>query len=101
MPHQQGSSFLEGVKYYLKKGQSRVIRFRWRTYTFGIMLHSLLDFVLTNDLQTREVALAYDLTVPGKLEDIKNFRDKLAIFGSKYRYFPKSTKLYLIVKKNA
>ena len=65
------------------------------------MLHSLLDFVLTNDLQTREVALAYDLTVPGKLEDIKNFWDKLAIFGSKYRYFPKSTKLYLIVKKNA
>ena len=27
------------------------------------MLHSLLDFVLTNDLQNREVAFADDLTV--------------------------------------
>ena len=64
MPHQQGSSFLDGVKYYLKKGQSRVIRFRWRTYAFGIMLHSLLDFVLTNDLQTREVAWLMILQFP-------------------------------------
>ena len=47
-------------------------------YALGIlpMLHSLLDFVLTNDLQTREVAFADDLTVAGKLVDIKNFWDK-------------------------
>ena len=37
------------------------------------MLHSLLDFVLTNDLQTREVAFADDLTVAGKLAHIKSF----------------------------
>ena len=42
------------------------------------MLHSLLDFVLTNDLQTREVAFADDLTVAGKLADIKSFWDKLS-----------------------
>ena len=43
-------------------------------YALGIlpMLHSLLDFVLTNDLQTREVAFADDLTVAGKLGNIWN-----------------------------
>ena len=72
------------------------------TYALGIlpMLNSLLDFILTNDLQTRELAFAYDLTVAGKLVDIKNLWDKLAKIGTKYGYFPKSTKSYLIVKKN-
>ena len=56
------------------------------------MLHSLLDFVLTNDLQTREVAFADDLTVAGKLAHIKSFQDKLATIALKYGYFPKSTK---------
>ena len=65
------------------------------------MLHSLLDFVLTNDHQTREVAFADDLAVAGKLADIKTFRDKLAIIGPKYGYFPKSIISYLIVKKIA
>ena len=71
-------------------------------YALGIlpMLHCLLDFVLTNDLQTREVVLADDLTVAGKLVDIKNFWDKLATIGLKYGYFPKPIKSYLIVKKN-
>ena len=51
-----------------------------RTYALGIlpMLHSLLDFALTSDLQTREVAFADDLTVAGKLADIKSFWDKLS-----------------------
>ena len=35
------------------------------------MFHSLLDFVLRNDLQTKEVAFAGDLIVAGKLADIK------------------------------
>ena len=43
------------------------------------MLHSLLDFVITNNVQTREVAFADDLAVAEKLADIKNFWDKLAI----------------------
>ena len=45
------------------------------------MFHCLLDFVLRNDLQTREVAFAGDLTVAGKLADIKNFWDKVATIG--------------------
>ena len=58
-------------------------------YALGIltMLHSLLDFVLTNDLQIREVAFADDLTVAGKLADIKNYWDKLATIGPKYGIF--------------
>ena len=64
------------------------------------VLHSLLDFVLTNVLQTREVAFTDDLTVAGKIADIKIFWDKLRTIGPKYGYFFKSTKSYLIVKKN-
>ena len=64
------------------------------------MLHSLLDFVLTNDLRTREVVFPDDFTVAGKLVHIKNFWNKLATIGPKYGYFPKSTKSYLIVNNN-
>ena len=44
-------------------------------YAFGIfpMLHVLLDFVLTNDLPTREVAFVDDFTVSRKLAHIKHF----------------------------
>ena len=61
---------------------------------YGILpiLHSLLDFILTNDLLTREVAFADDVAVAGKWVDIKNFWDKLATIGPKYGRFPKSTK---------
>ena len=40
-------------------------------YVLGILpiLHFLLDFVLTSDLHTREIAFADDLTVAGKLTD--------------------------------
>ena len=65
------------------------------------MLHSLLNFVLTSDLQTREVAFADDPIVAEKLADIKIFWDKLSTIGPKYGYFPKSTKSYLILKKIA
>ena len=60
---------------------------------YGILpiLHSLLDFILTNDLLTREVAFADDVAVVGKLADIKNFWDKLVTIGPKNRYFPKFT----------
>ena len=47
-----------------------------------------------------EGAFADDLTVAGKLADIKNFRYKRAIIASKYGYFTKSSKSYLILKKN-
>ena len=44
-------------------------------YALGIvtMLHFLLDFVLTNKFQTKEIAFADDLIVVGKLADIKHF----------------------------
>ena len=100
MPHHQGSSFLVGMRYYLKKGQPRVIQLRCRLMLLAFyQCFSLLDFVLTSDLQIREVAFVDDLTVAGKLADIYNLWDKLATIGPKYGYFPKSTKSYLIVKK--
>ena len=44
-------------------------------YALGILplLHHLLDFVLTNDLQTREVAFDDDFTVARKSAGIKSF----------------------------
>ena len=73
MPHQQCSSFLVGVKYYSKEGQPKKLRLRWRLMPLAfyqclilaIPDQSLLQFVLTNDLQTREIAFADDLTVAG------------------------------------
>ena len=65
------------------------------------MLHSLLDFVLTIEVQTKKAAFADDLTVAEKLAGTKNFWDKLATAGPKYGgYFPKAIKSYLVVKKN-
>ena len=55
--------------------------------------------MLTNDPQTREAAFTDDLTVAGKLADVKYFWDKPATIAAKYGYFPKSTKSYLTVKK--
>ena len=70
-------------------------------YALGIlpMRYSMLNFVLRNNLQIRKVVFADDPTVAGKLTVIKNFLDKLAAIRPKYRHFPKSTKSYLIVKK--
>ena len=102
MPHQQGSSFLAGVKYYLIKGQPRVIQLQWGLMSLAFyqcFTFCLISF-LTNDFQTREVAFTYDFTVAGKLAEIKIFWDKLATIGPKYGYFPKSIKSYLIVKQN-
>ena len=98
MPHQQGSSSLQ-ILY--KEGTTQGDPTSMGAYALGIlpMLHSLLDFVLINNLQTREIAFADDLKVAGKLTDINNFWDKLDTIGPKYEYFPKSTKSYLIVKK--
>ena len=51
------------------------------TTLIGVMpLTSLLDFVLTNELQTKEVAFGDGLKAAGKLADIKNFWDKVAVF---------------------
>ena len=55
-----------------KEGNTQGDLTSMRAYILGILqiLHSLLDFVLTSDLHTREIAFADDLTVAGKLADI-------------------------------
>ena len=52
-----------------KKGTTQGDLTSMGAYALGIlpMLHSLFNFVLTKDLQTREVACADDLTVAGRL----------------------------------
>ena len=92
----------DGGEILSKEGATQGDRTSMGAYALGIlpMLDSLLDFVLTSALQTREVAFADDLTVAGKLADIKSFWNKLSTIGPKYGYFPKSTKSYFIVKKS-
>ena len=52
------------------------------TYVHGILpIHSLVDFVITNNLQSRELAFADYLTVAGKFADIKYSWDILSTFG--------------------
>ena len=65
-----------------------------RAYVLGIlpMLHFLLDSILTNELQSKEVAFTDDLILGGKLVDIKNLGDKVAAIGPKYGYSAKATK---------
>lgn len=65
------------------------------------MLHSLLDFILIDELQTKEVTLADDPKVAKKIAYIKNFWDKLATVRPRYGCFPKATKSDFIVKKIA
>ena len=75
MPNQQGSAFLTGVKYFLKKGQTGVIRHRSGLMPMEFYQCFTLGLILTNDLQPIEVA--------GKFADIKYFWDTLATFRPK------------------
>ena len=70
----------DGGEILSKEGATQGDRTSMGAYALGIlpMLDSLLDFVLTSALQTREVAFTDDLTVAGKLADIKSFWDKLS-----------------------
>ena len=70
-------------------------------YVLGILpiLHPLLGFTLTNELQIKKVAFADDLIIMRKIADIKAFGDQLATTGTKHGYFLKATKSYVIVKK--
>ena len=63
MPHQQGPSSLAWVRYYR---DNRGCPTSMGAYGILPMLHSLLDFILTNDLLTRKVAFADDVAVAGK-----------------------------------
>ena len=71
-------------------------------YALGILplLQFLLDFISVNELNAKEVAFAYEFTVAGKLSGIKDYWSQLTSIGPKYRYFPKASKSYLIVKED-
>ena len=83
-----------GSEILSKEGTNHGAPTSTETYAHGIlqMLHSLLDFVLKNDLRAREVVFTDDLAVAGELANIKYFWVNLAIIGPKYGYFPKSAK---------
>ena len=71
-------------------------------YARGILplLQFLLDFISVNELNAKEVAFADNFTVPGKLSSIKDYWSQLTSIRSKYGYFPKASKSYLIVKED-
>ena len=50
-------------------------------------------------MTAKEVVFADDYSVADNLNGIKDYWDKLTSVGSKYGYFPKPTKYYLIVKE--
>ena len=50
-------------------------------------------------MNAKEVALADHFSVACSLNSIKDYWDKLTAIVSKYGYFPKPTKSYLIVKE--
>ena len=62
------------------------------------LVHFVLEFISINHLSTKEVALADDFTVAVKLTSIRDCQGKLTVLGSKYGYFSKASKSYLIVK---
>ena len=64
------------------------------------LLQFLLDFISVNEFNAKEVALADDFTVAGKLRSIKDYWSQLTSTGPKYGYFPKASKSYLIVKED-
>ena len=69
-------------------------------YALGILslIKFLLEFIKLNEINAKEVVFP-EFSVAGNLNSIKNYWDKLTAIGPKYRYFPKPTKSYLIVKE--
>ena len=49
-------------------------------------------------MNAKEVVFADNLSLAGILNCINDYWDKLTATGPKYRYFPKPTKSYVIVK---
>ena len=71
------------------------------TYVLGVtpLLHFLHQSILINEHRSKEVAFADDLTVAGKIEEIKQYWELLLQVGPKYDYYPKPSKSHLIVKE--
>ena len=51
-------------------------------------------------MNAKGVVFADNFTIPGSLNSIKNYWDKLTAIDPKYGYFRKPTESYLIVKEN-
>ena len=56
--------------------------------------------ISTNHLSAKEVVFADDSTVACKLNSIRDDLGKLTVLDLKYGYFPKTSKLYLIVRED-
>ena len=63
-------------------------------------LTPLLDHLQSFKRSVKHVAFTDDLTGAGKLEEIKIWWDTLMTEGPKYSYYPKPSKLFLIVKQH-
>ena len=85
------------VKGQLTQGDPRALA----AYALGILslIKFLLEFVNLNEMNAKEAALAGHFSVACSLNSIKDYWDKLTAIVSKYGYFPKPTKSYLIVKE--
>ena len=70
-------------------------------YALGILslIKFLFEFVNLNEMNSTEGAFADDFFVACSLNSVKDCWDKLTAIVSKYRYFPKPTKSYLIAKE--
>ena len=71
------------------------------TYALGVtpLLHFLREFIVINEHRRKEVAFSVDLTVAGKVEEIKQYWEVLLHVGPKHGYYPKPSKSHLIVKE--
>ena len=65
---------------------------------YALSLTPLLYYLQSVKRSVKHVAFADGLTGAGKLKKIKIWRDTLITEGPKYGYYPKPSKLFLIVK---
>ena len=95
----QGYLLSVGERYFLVRGQLKATAMG--AYALGILslIKFLLQFIKLNEINAKEVIFADNFSVAGNLNSIKDYWDKLTAIGQKYRYFPKPTKSYLIVKE--
>ena len=73
-----------------------------RAYAVGVtpLLHFLQESIMVTVQISKEVAVADDFTVTGKVEEIKSYWDMLQQVGPLHGYFPKPSKSYLIDKEH-
>ena len=84
-----------------KEGTTQVVPTAMAAYALGVtpLLHLFHEFITSNFHVTKEVAFAVDLTVSGKISEIKEYWDILQHMGPKYGYFRKQAKSHLLVKQ--